>query len=131
MHFIFYKDKKIQILGCSLDQELCDENESCIPDGLFGQCYSDSASVSPLLIGEPLNEVQQEVLRAELERLAANGLDWPDATAQCVLAYFKLSVAYDLAYDPNFCNVRNPTNVWALIQVIICLLFSISHSTFI
>jgi protein tyrosine phosphatase len=102
--------------GCSLDQELCDENESCIPDGLFGQCYSDSASVSPLLIGEPLNEIQQEVLRAELERLAANGLDWPDATAQCVLAYFKLSVAYDLAYDPNFCNVRNPTNVWALIQ---------------
>ena len=78
-----------------------------------------------------MNEIQQEVLRAELERLAANGLDWPDATAQCVLAYFKLSVAYDLAYDPNFCNVRNPTNVWALIQVIICLLFSISHSTFI
>lgn len=65
----------------------------------------------------PLNDIQHEVLRAELVRLADNGLDWPDATAQCILAYFKLSVAYELNYDPNFCNVRNPTNVWALVQV--------------
>lgn len=98
-------------------------------DGLFGQCISESSAISPLAIGQPLNELQRDVLRAELVRLADNGMDWPDATAQCVLAYFKLSVAYSLNYDPNFCNVRNPATVWALVQVGKRLLISFYRKT--
>ncbi|KIH54668.1 hypothetical protein ANCDUO_15185 [Ancylostoma duodenale] len=50
-------------------------------------------------------------------RLAQQGLEWPDQRSQCVLSYFKLSMYYGLQYDPDFCQVRNPANIWALIQV--------------
>uniref|UniRef100_A0A183C450 Tyrosine-protein phosphatase domain-containing protein n=1 Tax=Globodera pallida TaxID=36090 RepID=A0A183C450_GLOPA len=63
-----------------------------------------------------INDFQSELLRAELTRLAKLGLDWPDARAQCVLAYFKLAVAFQLDYDTEFCTVRNPENIWALVQ---------------
>lgn len=53
----------------------------------------------------------------ELARLAALGLDWPDARAQCVLAYFKLAAAFQLDYDTEFCAVRAPEHIWALVQV--------------
>ncbi|KAK6039404.1 hypothetical protein COOONC_23091 [Cooperia oncophora] len=50
--------------------------------------------------------------------LAKQGLEWPDQRAQCVLSYFKLSMYYGLQYDPDFCQVRNPANIWALLQLI-------------
>ncbi|KAL3116078.1 hypothetical protein niasHT_007378 [Heterodera trifolii] len=104
--------------GCDFSEDLCTDGEVCLPDGLFGQCYSDdeSALVRPLVLDRPINGVQSELLRAELTRLAELGLDWPDARAQCVLAYFKLAVAFRLDYDTEFCTVRNPENIWALIQ---------------
>jgi hypothetical protein len=88
-------------------------------DGLFGQCYNDAESelVKPLVLEQPLDEFQSELLRTELTRLANNGLDWPHARSQCILAYFKLSVVYQLDYDTEFCSVRNPNNIWSLVQV--------------
>uniref|UniRef100_A0A915DPT1 Uncharacterized protein n=1 Tax=Ditylenchus dipsaci TaxID=166011 RepID=A0A915DPT1_9BILA len=67
-------------------------------------------------VGAATDEFQDELLRTELTRLASNGLDWPHARSQCVLAYFKLSVVYQLDYDTEFCSVRNPNNIWSLIQ---------------
>ena len=83
---------KTQFAGCDFGEELCDEGEVCIPDGLFGQCYSDpeAAVVRPLILDRALSEAQSELLRTELGRLAEQGLDWPHAQAQCVLAYFKV-----------------------------------------
>ena len=28
------------------------------------------------------------------------------------------TISFRLQYDPEFCNVRNPANIWALIQLI-------------
>ena len=95
------------------------ENTKCKAyylDGLFGQCYSESQEIIPLVIQEPLNQIQKEILRIQLLRLADDDLNWPDAKSQCVLAYFKLTVVYDLDYDPDFCNIRNPANLWALVE---------------
>lgn len=88
-------------------------------DGLFGQCYSDveSEMVKPLILERPLNEIQKKLMRLELDRLATNGYDWPHAESQCVLAYFKLVMTYELDYDTEFCEVRNPKRIWGLIQV--------------
>lgn len=77
----------------------------------------ESEVLKPLILEKPLNAVQSELLRLELGRLANNGLDWPHAKSQCVFAYFKLSILYELDYDTEFCSVRNPNNIWALIQV--------------
>uniref|UniRef100_A0A914LN87 Uncharacterized protein n=1 Tax=Meloidogyne incognita TaxID=6306 RepID=A0A914LN87_MELIC len=104
--------------GCDFGEELCDPGEICIPDGLFGQCYSDpeAAFVRPLVLERSLTEKQAKMLRSELSVLAKLGLDWPHARSQCVLAYFKLAAAFRLEYDPEFCDVREPANIWALVQ---------------
>lgn len=71
-----------------------------------------------------LGPVELQLLRLELARLVTMGVKWTDARTQCVIAYFKLSIAYQLRYDPEFCSVRQPENVWALLQVAkICGLF--------
>jgi protein tyrosine phosphatase len=102
--------------GCSNNEQLCDPEEVCLPDGLFGQCYSEASPVTPLILEKPLTRNQQQLLRYELARLASNKLDWSDGRSQCVLAYFKLSIAYELDYDTEFCVVRNANNIWALVE---------------
>lgn len=117
--------------GCNFGEELCDPGEVCVPDGLFGQCYNDVESelVRPLVLEQPLDDFQNELLRAELTRLANNGFDWPHARSQCVLAYFKLSTVYQLDYDTEFCSVRNPNNIWSLVQRVQNILASEQDST--
>lgn len=108
----------LPLYGCNLSDSLCDENEVCFSDNLFGQCFAPEGRLPPPTVLGDLNEVQLELLRLELTRLAEQGNDWADTRSQCVLAYFKLSMAYDLQYDPEFCQARDPTNIWALIQLI-------------
>jgi len=104
--------------GCLLDSTLCESEESCVQDGLFGQCYASMLpeSVSPILLDEDLTLQQKALLRLELERLADEGLDWRHDRSQCILAYFKISVSYNLDYDTEFCSVRNPGNILTLVQ---------------
>ncbi|VDP08283.1 unnamed protein product [Heligmosomoides polygyrus] len=87
-------------------------------DGVFGQCYSANSGAPTPTVIDHLDDTQLELLRLELTRLAKQGLEWPDQRSQCVLSYFKLSMYYGLQYDPDFCQVRNPANIWALIQLI-------------
>jgi len=106
------------LYGCSVQEGLCEQGEYCFPDGVFGQCYSESVGASIPTVLSDLNDGQLELLQLELKRLSLTGNDWLDDKTQCVLAYFKLSMAYSLQYDPEFCSVRNPANIWALIQLI-------------
>ncbi|CAO4369069.1 unnamed protein product [Caenorhabditis nigoni] len=106
------------LYGCNLSDNLCDNDESCYPDGVFGQCFSpESGSPEPTVL-DNLDDTQLELLKLELTRLASKDRDWGDEETQCVLAYFKMSMFYQLQYDPDFCQVRKPANVWALIQLI-------------
>ncbi|TKR67343.1 hypothetical protein L596_023511 [Steinernema carpocapsae] len=102
--------------GCSFDDAICDVTETCLDDGLFGQCASSEEQL--IALNEPLDEDEKELLRLELVRLARAGLDWADEGAQCVLAYFKLSITNQLLYDPDFCQVHEPSNILNLLQVI-------------
>ncbi|VDK64465.1 unnamed protein product, partial [Cylicostephanus goldi] len=86
--------------------------------GVFGQCYSPNSGAPTPTVIDHLDDTQLELLRLELTRLAKQDLDWSDQRSQCVLSYFKLSMYYGLQYDPDFCQVRNPANIWALIQLI-------------
>lgn len=106
------------LYGCSVTDGLCEDGEYCFPDGVFGQCYSEASGASQPTVLNNLNDNQLELLQLELKRLSATGNDWLDDRTQCVMAYFKLSMAYGLQYDPEFCSVRNPANIWALIQLI-------------
>lgn len=104
--------------GCNLSDSLCDDSEICFEDGLFGQCYNPQGNMPVPTVLDDLDDLQLEVLKLELTRLADQGQEWADTRAQCVLSYFKLSMAYQLQYDPDFCQVREPSNIWALVQLI-------------
>ncbi|EYB86806.1 hypothetical protein Y032_0273g999 [Ancylostoma ceylanicum] len=108
----------VSFTGCTLTDTLCEEDEYCFSDGVFGQCYSPNSGAPTPTVIDHLDDTQLELLRLELTRLAQQGLEWPDQRSQCVLSYFKLSMYYGLQYDPDFCQVRNPANIWALIQLI-------------
>ncbi|CAJ0580938.1 unnamed protein product, partial [Mesorhabditis spiculigera] len=106
------------LYGCSLSEDLCEEGEGCVNDGLFGQCWSPESEAPPPSVLPALEDPQLELLQLEVARLASQGYEWPDQKAQCVFAYFKLAMSYDLQYDPTFCEVRSPANVWALVQLV-------------
>ncbi|VDM62017.1 unnamed protein product [Angiostrongylus costaricensis] len=104
--------------GCTLTDALCEGDEYCFQDGVFGQCYSPKIGTPTPTVIDHLEDTQLELLRLELTRLANQGLEWQDQRSQCVLSYFKLSMYYGLQYDQDFCQVQNPANIWALIQLI-------------
>uniref|UniRef100_A0A914RAF8 Uncharacterized protein n=1 Tax=Parascaris equorum TaxID=6256 RepID=A0A914RAF8_PAREQ len=71
-------------------------------NGLFGECTRNGDSA--LILSSPLDE--------------DDGYGLLSPRTQCLLIYFKLSLAYQLRYDADFCDVRNPTNVWQLLQIV-------------
>uniref|UniRef100_F1KWW2 Receptor-type tyrosine-protein phosphatase-like protein n=1 Tax=Ascaris suum TaxID=6253 RepID=F1KWW2_ASCSU len=115
LHCVHITDAKLAY-GCNLLDDLCEEDESCISDGLFGECTRNGDSA--LILSSPLDEVQSELLRLQLARLKDDGYEWLSPRTQCLLIYFKLSLAYQLRYDTDFCDVRNPINVWQLLQIV-------------
>lgn len=106
------------LYGCTLTDALCEGDEYCFQDGVFGQCYAPKIGTPTPTVIDHLDDTQLELLRLEITRLANQGLEWQDQRSQCVLSYFKLSMYYGLQYDPDFCQVQNPANIWALIQLI-------------
>lgn len=55
------------VSGCLLDETLCDADEDCVQDGLFGQCYSGSEdAVSPIILEEDLTPEQVVYLNEKL-----------------------------------------------------------------
>lgn len=115
---IFSLVNPLLLYGCTLTDTLCDDDEYCFSDGVFGQCYSPNIGTPTPTVINHLDDTQLELLRLELTRLANQGLEWQDQRTQCVLSYFKLSMYYRLQYDADFCQVKNPANIWALIQLI-------------
>ncbi|KAI6171328.1 Receptor-type tyrosine-protein phosphatase N2 [Aphelenchoides bicaudatus] len=120
--------QRVNCPRCLLDDSLCDGDEVCVQDGLFGQCYSSLSAdaVPPILLDEDLTVQQVKACKQSMFRKhfcawnwnasADEGLDWRHERSQCILAYFKISVSYNLNYDTEFCTVRNPGNILALVQ---------------
>ncbi|CAB3401344.1 unnamed protein product [Caenorhabditis bovis] len=116
--FLVSTSYSLLLYGCNLSDNLCDADEYCFPDGVFGQCYSAASGMPTPTVLNNLDDDQFKLLELEITRLAKRDKDWEDEESQCVLAYFKMSMFYELQYDPDFCQVRKPANVWALIQLI-------------
>ncbi|CAF0872815.1 unnamed protein product [Didymodactylos carnosus] len=80
--------KKEGYLGCRYDINVCDDNEQCLDDGLFGQClsgigegqYKNSVSVKHILSDDKL--IALEITFDFLKRYQLN---WRDYATQCIL----------------------------------------------
>ncbi|VDK72022.1 unnamed protein product [Litomosoides sigmodontis] len=100
--------------GCILYDEICEKDEICVRDGLLGECASTERVA--LIVSNPTNYMLKKTLRSQLAQLGRDGYTLEDARTQCVIAYFKMVLVSQLEYDPGFCNVAHPENVWRLLQ---------------
>lgn len=81
-----------------------------------------------LVIPEPLDQTSTELIRSQLEQLNQHGYGLEDARTQCLIIYFKIASSLQLNYDPDFCDVSSPENVWKMLQVpFFILIFRKNH----
>lgn len=89
-------------VGCSFVQTLCEEDEFCFDDGLFGRC--ESATHLEKDLWRPMLELgDAKLLESELERLWAQGYRWRHVYSQCVVRSALASIRHRRLYDPGFC----------------------------
>ncbi|XP_033229706.1 receptor-type tyrosine-protein phosphatase N2, partial [Belonocnema kinseyi] len=93
-------------VGCLFSKNLCHaEIESCYNDLAFGRCI-------PLYTDEGIEDLYQydlevkelELLRLQLERLEADGYQWPHPYTQCIMQTSMYNLRYRLSNDLNFCR---------------------------
>lgn len=89
-------------LGCVVNEGLCQKDEFCIDDGLFGSCQE---------IAKPFDRYQyrldnQQRLELEeiLEGLVSEGYTWKDLYTQCVVGDVLVAFQLNQRPDPAYCN---------------------------
>lgn len=78
------------LLGCKYDLSLCNQNEVCFNDDLFGQCWNGQGSVHTAFALPPgedtLTDDKIVALEYTLDFLNRYQLDWRDYMTQCILS---------------------------------------------
>lgn len=79
------------LLGCKYDLNICNENEDCFDDDLFGQCWNGQGSIDhAFTLKHGIQDLSLNKINA-LERtfkfLDRFELKWSDYLTQCILSY--------------------------------------------
>lgn len=90
-------------VGCSFVETLCEEDEFCYDDGLFGRCESVSRLGAADLWRPDLDVSGAKLLESELERLWEQGYRWRHVYSQCVVRSALSAIRHGRLYDPGFC----------------------------
>ncbi|CAF0756416.1 unnamed protein product [Rotaria sordida] len=87
------------LLGCKYDTNLCNQNEACYDDDLFGQCWNGEGSAgSALKLPAGVDGLTDDKLIAieqTLDFLTRYHLSWKDYMTQCILSHI-LSDEYEI-----------------------------------
>jgi len=79
------------LLGCKYDINVCNENEACFDDGLFGQCWDGEGSersAFALKYGvDGLSDDKLIAMESTLNFLNRYQLNWRDYMTQCILSH--------------------------------------------
>jgi len=79
------------LLGCKYDANVCNDDEACFDDGLFGQCWDGDGSTRSafaLKFGvDGLTDDKFMALEATLDFLNRYQLNWRDYMTQCILSH--------------------------------------------
>lgn len=90
------------LLGCKYDINVCNQNEACFDDGLFGQCWNGEGSErSAFALKTGVNGLTDDKIIATeytLDFLNRYNLNWRDYMTQCILSHI-LSTSHQV--DPN------------------------------
>jgi receptor-type tyrosine-protein phosphatase N len=108
----FPRENRKGFVGCSFSSLVCNEDEFCFDDYLFGQCISVT-SVSylehPLRFND-LTPDAQALLELEMDRLFSYGYQWLDDYTQCTFQSLLNTIQFGYTYDRSTCNnLEEPT----------------------
>jgi len=92
-------------LGCRFSSEVCQRDEECVDDALFGNCqkFGNRRDVYQY----DLDGDQYNILEGEITRLLNEGFSWEDVYTQCSLGNILLAFRTNTNYDPDLCDRRN------------------------
>jgi protein tyrosine phosphatase len=87
------------LLGCKYDENVCNQNEACFDDGLFGQCWDGEGSIRSAFALESgvdgLTDDKLIAMENTLDFLNRYHLNWRDYMTQCILSHI-LSDEYQI-----------------------------------
>jgi protein tyrosine phosphatase len=79
------------LIGCKYDSNVCNQNEACFDDGLFGQCWDGEGSTrSAFTLKSGVDGLPDDKLIAlenTLDFLNRYHLNWRDYMTQCILSH--------------------------------------------
>ncbi|UJR28437.1 hypothetical protein I4U23_009677 [Adineta vaga] len=79
------------LIGCKYDSSVCNKNEACFDDGLFGQCWDGEGSTrSAFALKSDVDDLTDDKLIAlenTLDFLNRYYLNWRDYMTQCILSH--------------------------------------------
>jgi len=93
-------------IGCLLDQDVCDKNESCFDDYAFGRCISpyDAYNGDLYTYGDFEPEVVK-FLEDQVTRLYESGYTWTDDYTQCVLQTSLAAIRDETDVNTELCDL--------------------------
>jgi hypothetical protein len=79
------------LIGCKYDEDICNQEEACFDDNLFGQCWNGEGSIrSAFTLKSDVDELSDDKLIAieyTLDFLNRYQLNWRDYMTQCILSH--------------------------------------------
>jgi receptor-type tyrosine-protein phosphatase N len=92
-------------VGCLFTDNLCNPEEVCFDDSVFGRCVSASSqNEDDLYRFEPLNDDESDFLEHELNQLKDEGFSWSDEYAQCIVQTALATVRFNSEFDSGLCR---------------------------
>lgn len=90
------------LIGCRFDPDVCNQDEECFDDDVFGQCWDGEGSTAPAFaLKTGVNGMAADKFNAleyTMAFLARYHLDWKDYMTQCILSHI-LSDVHQLSED--------------------------------
>jgi len=93
-------------IGCLLNEDVCDDNETCLDDFAFGRCVSNNDDSNDDFYRYPdFSAEEEEFLETEMAQLYDQGFVWTDDYTQCVLQTALAAIRDQTEYDTQLCDV--------------------------
>jgi len=104
--FLLHHATAEKYIGCLLNEDVCDDNETCLDDFAFGRCVSkDNDSNDDFYRFPEFSAEEEGFLEDEMSRLYDDGFVWTDDYTQCVLQTALAAIRDQTEYDTELCAV--------------------------
>lgn len=91
-------------VGCLFSDRVCDDEEICFNDLVFGRCISTSSEQEDLTRFPWLSSSELGLLEVEMSRVFGSGYTWPTPYAQCIFQTILHCIANSHEYSAETCQ---------------------------